>query len=163
MIDLSTFSIIVASIGVIVGVVYNVISIQHQNKLKQMESLIKLSPWLNMSADEVQDAVTQVCSLKFRDYDDYLEKYSGKSEQIKLKILGNYFEALGILVHRKLVNADVLYDFWGSIILSTWEDVLPIVEGMRRNSRDESVFVFWEHLYNELKKYGRSHNPIPLN
>jgi hypothetical protein len=66
MIDLSTFSIIVASIGVIAGVVYNVISIQHQNKLKQMESLIRLSPWLNMDAREVQEAITQVCSIKYK-------------------------------------------------------------------------------------------------
>jgi hypothetical protein len=157
MIDLSTFSIIIASIGVLAGVAYNVISIQHQNKLKKMESLIRLSPWLNMSANDVQEAITQVCSIKYKTYDDYLEKYSGKSEQIQLKILSNYFESLGILVHRKLVDVDIIYDFWGSIIQSTWKDLLPIVEGMRKSSGDANMFVFWEYLYNELQKYMRSH------
>lgn len=155
MIDLTTFSVIVAAIGVLVGVVYNVVSLQHENKLKQMDSMVRLSPWLNMSAQEIQQAVTQVCSIKYNDYNDFLQKYSGKDEQIQLKILGNYFEALGILVHRKLVDVDIVYDFWGSIIKSTWEDVLPIVEGMRKNSGDEDVFFFWEFLYKELKNYGR--------
>lgn len=102
--------------------------------------MVRLSPWLNMNALEVQEAVTQVCSIKYNDYDDYLQKYSGKDDQIQLKILDNYFEALDILVHRKLVDVDIVYDFLGGIIRSTWEDMLPIVEGMRKSSGDEDIF-----------------------
>jgi hypothetical protein len=156
MVDLSTVSIIIASIGVLAGVLYNIISIRNENKLRRRESIIRLSPWFNMNAGEIQEAITQVCSIKFRDYDDYVEKYRGRSEQTQLKILGNYFEGLGILVHRRLVEVDLIYEFWGSIIQSTWRDMLPIVKGMREDAGDDTVFAYWELLNNELEKYTKN-------
>jgi hypothetical protein len=157
MVDLSTISIVIASIGVLTGVVYNALSIWHENKIRKMESIIRFSPWFNINAQEIQEALTQVCSIKFRDYNDYTEKYRGRNEQTQLKILGNYFEGLGILVHRRLVEVDLIYDFWGSIIQSTWRDMLPIVKGMREDAGDDSVFAYWELLNNELEKYTKNH------
>lgn len=41
---------------------------------------------------------------------------------------------MGILVCRKLVKADVVYDFWGGIITSTWEKIKPIIADMGKDS-----------------------------
>ena len=106
----------------------------------------------NMNAREVQEAITQVCSIEYEDYDDYLERYSGKPEHMTLKILGNYFEGMGILVYRKLVETDIVYDFWGDIIQSSWEKTEPLVAGMQKDSGDLNMFRFWEYLYHEMKK-----------
>jgi hypothetical protein len=151
MIDVQTISIVVASAGVLAGVAYYVLDIRHLRKLRQTESLLKLSPWFNMNAREVQEAITQVCSLEYKDYDEYLEKYSGKPENISLKILGNCFEGIGILARRKLVDVDVVYDLWGDIILSTWEDVKSLVSGMRVDSGPD-LYKFWEYLSGEMEK-----------
>jgi hypothetical protein len=105
-----------------------------------------------MNAREVQEAITQVCSIEYEDYADYLERYSGKPEHITLKILGNYFEGIGILVYRKLVETDIVYDFWGDIIQSSWEKIEPLAAGMRKDSGDLNMFRFWEYLYHEMKK-----------
>ena len=69
-----------------------------------------------------------------------------------LKILGNYFEGIGILVSKKLVDADIVYNFWGDIIQSTWEKIKPLVADMRKDPGDPNTFVFWENLYDEMKK-----------
>ena len=100
MIDVSTVSIAIASAGVLAGVIYYVLEIRHQSRLRQTESVIRLSPWFNMNAREVQEAVTQVCSIEYKNYEDYLEKYSEKPEHMMLKILGNYLEGIGILVYK---------------------------------------------------------------
>jgi hypothetical protein len=105
-----------------------------------------------MNAREVQEAVTQVCSIEYKNYEDYLERYSEKPEHVTLKILGNYFEGIGILVYRKLVKADIVYDFWGEIIQSSWEKIQPLVADMRKDLGDPNIFRFWEYLYNEMKK-----------
>lgn len=152
MVDISTISIVIASIGVLAGVIYYILDIRHQSRLRQTESLIRLSPWFNMSAKEVQEAISQVCSIRYENYEDYLQKYSGKPENVTFKVLGNYFEGIGILVHRKLVDPDIVYDFWGDIIISTWEGNKPLVDGMRNDSGDAETFAFWEYLYGELKK-----------
>jgi len=152
MVDIAAVSIAIASAGVLAGVIYYVLEIRHQSRLRQTESVIKLSPWFNMNAREVQEAITQVCSIEYEDYADYLERYSGKPEHMTLKILGNYFEGMGILVYRKLVETDIVYDFWGDIIQSSWEKIEPLVAGMRKDSGDLNMFRFWEYLYNEMKK-----------
>jgi hypothetical protein len=151
-VDVSTVSIAIASAGVLAGVVYYILDIRHQSRLRQTESVIRLSPYFNMNAREVQEAITQVCSITYENYDDYLEKYSEKPESMMLKILGNYFEGIGILVSRRLVKADVVYDFWGDIIQSSWEKIRPLIEEMRKDSGDPNMFLFWEHLYVEMKK-----------
>lgn len=152
MVDIAAVSIVIASAGVLAGVIYYVLEIRHQSRLRQTESVIKLSPWFNMNAREVQEAITQVCSIEYENYDDYLERYSGKPEHMTLKILGNYFEGMGILVYRKLVETDIVYDFWGDIIQSSWEKTEPLVAGMRKDSGDLNMFRFWEYLYHEMKK-----------
>ena len=152
MVDIAAVSIAIASAGVLAGVIYYVLEIRHQSRLRQTESVIKLSPWFNMNAREVQEAITQVCSIEYENYDDYLERYSGKPEHMTLKILGNYFEGMGILVYRKLVETDIVYDFWGDIIQSSWEKIEPLVAGMRKDSGDLNMFRFWEYLYHEMKK-----------
>ena len=152
MIDVSTVSIVIASTSVLGGVVYYILEVRHQSRLRQTESVIRLSPWFNMNAREVQEAITQVCSIEYENYDDYLEKYSGKPEHMMLRILGNFFEGIGILVYRKLVEPDIVYDFWGDIIQSSWEKVEPLIVDMRKDSGGFKAFEFWEYLYNEMKK-----------
>jgi hypothetical protein len=154
LLDVSTVSIVIASAGVLAGVVYYFLDIRHQSRVRQWENVIRLSPYFNMNAREVQEAITQVCSIEYENYKDYLEKYSRKPEDMMLKILGNYFEGIGILVHRKLVKADIVNDFWGDIIQSSWDEVKPLIVGMREDSGDQNMFKFWEYLYNEMKKRG---------
>ena len=91
MVDIQAFSIANASAGVLAGVIYYILEIRHQSRLRQTESVIRLSPFFNMNAREMQEAITQVCSIEYENYDDYLERYSGKPENTMLKILGNYF------------------------------------------------------------------------
>ena len=152
MVDIQTVSIAIASAGVLAGVIYYILEIRHQSRLRQTESVIRLSPFFNMNAREMQEAITQVCSIEYENYNDYLERYSGKPENTTLKILGNYFEGIGILVSKKLVEADIVYNFWGDIIQSSWEKIKPLIADMRKDSGDLNVFAFWEYLYNEMKK-----------
>jgi hypothetical protein len=152
MVDVQTVSIVIASAGVLAGVIYYILEIRHQSRLRQTESVIRLSPFFNMNAREMQEAITQVCSIEYKNYDDYLERYSGKPENTMLKMLGNYFEGIGILVSKKLVDADIVYNFWGDIIQSSWEKIKPLIADMRKDSGDANMFVFWEYLYDEMKK-----------
>jgi hypothetical protein len=150
-VDASTVSIAIASAGVLAGVIYYILDIRHQSRLRQTESLIRLSPWFNMNAREVQEAIIQVCSIEYKDYEDYLERYSEKPEHMMLKVLGNYFEGIGILVYRKLVEPDIVYDFWGDIIQSSWENIKSLIADMRKHSGDINMFEYWEYLYEEMK------------
>ena len=113
-IDIPTISVLVASASVIVGAIYYVLETKHQRRVRQIENIIRLSPWFNMSAKEIQETINSVCSVKYTSIEEYFERYSGKPEQTSLKVLGNYFEGIGVLVFRNLVEMDLVYDFWGT-------------------------------------------------
>jgi hypothetical protein len=150
--DVSTISVVIASISVIVYTVYFIAENRRQRRIMQTDSIIRLSPWLNVDAKDIQDAISSVCSMKYTDYKDYLEKYDGKPEQKSLRLLGNYFEGVGLLVFMKLVDLDIVYNFWGDIAESVWDGNEEIIKGMRRDIGSQWTFQYWEFLVKEIKK-----------
>ena len=150
--DVQTISVVVASASVIVSAVYFLLDIRHRRRTRQTESIIKLSPWFNMDAEKIQEAITNVRSAQYIDYQDYLAKYGGKSEQKSLRLLGNYFEGIGMLVHMKLVEKDIVFNFWGDVAESLWDNNEKIVSGMRKDTGTQYAFHYWEFLVKEIKK-----------
>ena len=105
-----------------------------------------------MDANDIQEAIGRVCSMEYTNYEDYLEKYAGKPEERSLKLLGNYFEGIGMLVSRKLVDLDLVFDFWGDVAESVWDNNITIIDGMRKDSGTRYTFEYWEFLVKEFKK-----------
>ncbi len=119
--------------------------------MRQTEAILNLSPWFNLTAREIQKAISQICSAEYTDYADYMKKYAGKAPHTSLKLLGNYFEGVGLLVSRKLVETNIVYDFWGDIALSIWEGNEEVISGMRRESNAPHMFEYWEFLAKKMK------------
>jgi hypothetical protein len=151
-IDIQTISIVIASASVIGSSVYYMLETRHQRRTRQTESIIRLSPWFSMDAKEIQEAISNVCSVEYTDYKEYLAKYAGKPEQTSLKLLGNYFEGIGLLVYMKLVEIDIVFNFWGDIAESVWDDNKELIDSMRKDSGTPFTFQYWEFLVKEFKK-----------
>jgi hypothetical protein len=150
--DIQTISVVIASASVIFSAVYYMIETRHQRRIRQTESIIQLSPWFNMDAEKIQEAIGNVCSTEYTDYEDYLTKYAGKPEQKSLKLLGNYFEGIGLLVNMKLVEMDIVFNFWGDVAESVWDANEELINGMRKDSGTPFTFQYWEFLVKEFKK-----------
>ena len=150
--DVPTISVVIASLSVIGGAIYYMLETRHQRKIRQTESVIRLSPWLSMDAKDVQEAIGTVHSAEFTDYKDYIAKYAGTLEERSLKLLGNYFEGIGLLVHRKLVDTDLVFDFWGDVAETVWDEYKEVINGIRKDSGTRWSFEYWEFLVREVKK-----------
>jgi hypothetical protein len=150
--DIPSISVIIASASVVGSAVYYMIETKHQRRIRQTESIIRLSPWFNMDAEKIQEAINNVCSTEYTDYQDYLAKYAGKPEQKSLKLLGNYFEGIGLLVNMKLVETDIVFNFWGDVAESVWDGNEELINSMRKDSGTPFTFEYWEFLVKEFKK-----------
>ena len=150
--DVQTISVVIASASVIGSAVYYTLETRHQRRIRQTESIIRLSPWFNMDAKEIQEAISNVCSAEYTDYEDYLKKYAGKPEQKSLKLLGNYFEGVGLLVYMKLVEMEIVFNFWGDVAESVWDGNEEVINGMRKDIGTPWTFQYWEFLVKEFKK-----------
>jgi len=150
--DIQTISVVIASASVIGSAVYYMLETRHQRRIRQTESIIRLSPWFNIDAKEIQEAISNVCSTEYTDYKDYLTKYAGKPEQTSLKLLGNYFEGIGLLVNMKLVEMDIVFNFWGDVAESVWDENEELINSMRKDIGTPWTFQYWESLVKEFKK-----------
>jgi hypothetical protein len=80
MVDVQTVSVVIASASVVAGVIYyslqirhQNLQIQHQNKIRETDLLVRISPWLNISSNELQAAFVRTQNLEFTNYDDFVK------------------------------------------------------------------------------------------
>ena len=156
MVDVQAVSIVLASASVIAGVIYYTFQIRHQTRLRQTDLAMRLySTW---GSKEFRDMVIEVQSLQFKDYEDFVKKYGPWLSkpgfaQTAIFVVSTYFQEIGTLLHRKIIDINFLYDIFGSTAIKlNWEKVKPIILGLREQFNDPRVFGWFEYLYNEVKK-----------
>lgn len=69
--------------------------------------------------------------FKVENYDEYKEKYAGRSkERTFFTSVCGFFELSGVLVKRGLIDRDLLFDVFNPS--PYWKLAKPIVEGMKK-------------------------------
>jgi hypothetical protein len=153
-VDVQTISIAIASASITLAAIYYMWQIRHQTKTRQTDLLVRVAPWVNIGSSELQQALMTTLSTEYKDYDDFVKKYgqlhSNKPEQKAILAVINYLEGIGILVKRKLVDIDLVYEFWGPDINTIWEKLKPIIEGEKQ--KWHYPLLNSEYLYYELEK-----------
>ena len=66
--------------------------------------------------------------------------------------IGWFFEGVGVLLHRKLIDITVVDDLFSSPIKISWEKMRDIAEGERKQFGRPQIWEWWEYLYNEMQK-----------
>ena len=158
--DIQTVSIAVASASVVTGVVYYALQIRHQARVRQTDLVMKL--YSEYGSKEFLEAYSKFYSLKFKDYNDFRGKYPKTAftkapawietpPWVGYHVVCMFYERVGNLIHRKLIDIKLVDDLMSSYIKNDWEKVKPIVEGMRK---EDSIryYEWFEYLYNEMKK-----------
>ena len=156
MLDIPSISAIVAAIGVLVGVILTVLQLRHFVKDRHIDLAIRMNPWMNVSGSELTDGIGKMWSLEYKDYDDFVERYghfgSSKPEQKAVYMVMNYFEGIGLLLKRNLMDINFAWDLFGTSYFAVWEKVKPLVEGARKRYDMPDAWNYFEYLYNEMKK-----------
>jgi hypothetical protein len=151
-VDITEISAMVAAAGVLVGVVYYVLEIRHQGKMRQTDLVIRLAD--DMRSAEVVAAFADLYGAEFKDYDEFVKKYgmpfSKNQVPMSLVMIGNYFEELGVLFSNKLLDAHLVDQLFPTS--ATWEKMEPFVKGLRKEYQYQEYFEWFEYLYNEMKK-----------
>jgi hypothetical protein len=144
-VDLQTASIVVASASVVAGIIYYSLQIRHQTKVSQTDLIIRL--YSLVASKEFLDAWETVRNRKIESISQYKEKYGNFTEVSQVNtVLGE----LGMLLRRKLITVDLVYDLTGGMPMIAWEKLKPINEDVKKNRGLESDS--FDYLYNEMKK-----------
>ena len=151
MVDLTEISAIVAAAGVLVGVVYYMLDLGHQVRIRQTDLIMRLH--LHVVNKEFMDAYQKFRNIKFRDYNDFVEKFGPLSaegpEQTAIMMLAMFMEGIGVLLHQKLADVKAIGELFP--VEASWEKLEPILIENRKQSGDPETWKWFEYLYNEVK------------
>jgi len=148
-VDIPTVSIVIASAGILVAAIYYVLQIRHQTKLRQTDLVMRLySTFDSLEFLEAWHKIFWMPELK--DYDDFVKKLEGKRHKAAFVIL--FYEEVGILLRRKLVDISLVDDLFSDSVKQIWEKVkIPLME-VRKRGISPRAYENFEYLYNEMKK-----------
>ena len=145
MLDIPSISAIVAAVGVLIGVVFTLMELRNLVKTRQTDLVIRLYP--TMGSREFQEAWDRFMKGEYKDLDDFDRKYSVEGYEI-----GIFFEGIGVLLHRKLIDIGLVDDLFSSLVKMTWEKMKPLAEATRKKLNLPQMGEWFEYLYNEMQK-----------
>lgn len=146
MVDIIEASAIVAAAGVLVGVVYYILDMRNQNRLRQMDLVMRL--YSVFAKEEFQkEMYTLMTDTDIKDHNAFRKKYG-----VNVAPTGLFFHEVGILLSRKLADIDLISDLFGPLAINYWEKSLPRLEDARRQLNAPEFGGGAEYLYSELKK-----------
>ena len=156
MVDITEISAVVAAAGVLVGVVYYILDMKNQTRIRKTDLLMRL--YSTGTNNEFMDAFWKVMSLQVKDYQDYVKQYGPLSKTDSpmnraFYAIASYYELVGVLLYRKLIDLVTVYDVWGSSSpVGLYEKIKPVVLGLRRELGEPGALVGFEYLCVELKR-----------
>ena len=146
MLDIPSISAVVAAVGVTVGVTLAYLEVRTLVKTRQTDLVIRL--YSTMGSREFQETWERFRAREYEDYKDYGKRY-GWSEVYQL---GIFFEGIGVLLHRKLIDINIVDDLFTAPIKMMWEKMKPIAEDARKFLKQPTVYEWFEYLYSETQK-----------
>jgi hypothetical protein len=148
MVDITEISAILAAVGVLIGVIYYVLDMRNQGKIRQTDLVMEL--YSEASSKELLEAYNDFFFQDLRNIEYLMRK---PSLWVSYNMYCMFYERVGILLHRKLIDIELVDDLFSIDIKNVWDKVKPIVEEVRkRGSIWEAYYEWFEYLHNEMKK-----------
>lgn len=158
MIDIGLISVVVSAVSLSVAASYYVMNIRNAQKnmrttLETRQAQLFMQIYSSFHEEEFFEKFTNILSWKWKDYDDFMGKYGYRADPKAWRTFGSvgaFFEGIGVLVHRGLIDVDLVGELLSRHIVFFWDKIKPISLEMR--SRLEAPVDVWlEYLYNEVK------------
>jgi len=151
MVDITEISAMVAAAGILVGVIYYILDIQNQAKLRKTDLVMRL--YSAVGSPEFLEAWEIMRKREFTDYETYEKKY-GLSAYMQVSTL---FEGVGILLNRRLIDNDLVDDLFSVHVSLAWERMKALIQEDRKQTDQPRTWEWFEYLYNEVKKREQMH------
>ena len=91
---------------------------------------------------------------------DELQQLDDESRDAMM-LLSLTLESVGIMVHRRIVDIDIVWELMGGVVLTAWERLRPWAMYQRERSGREKFDEWIEWLNDALVEYEETHRPDP--
>ena len=124
---------VLTGIGIIVSILYYTSVLRNANKARQVEMLHRLYD----SKYDVEgiERFFHLTNLEWDDFDDYVEKFSAMNNPKQAAVMDSqmsFFEGLGVIVKKQVIDLDTVYDIFSNRIISLWLKYETVIKGWRK-------------------------------
>jgi len=149
--DITLLSTILLDISILAGVVFAILQMRHAIKTQNTGLVIQLNPALQASANDLVEA-SKILNREFTSYEDYLDKYGDPLFDKAFITISAYYDGLGFLLHKRLIDSDIIEYILTGGITDAWKKLKPLIIEMRKDRNLPELLKWFEYLYEEMKK-----------
>jgi hypothetical protein len=94
-------------------------------------------------------------SWSWKDVNDFFQKYGPENnpdDWAKFVSVGSYYEGMGMMVKKNLINIDMIPEVIAIAVLEFWEKVQPVAIQMSKQFRRPQAFDGIKFLYHRLQR-----------
>ncbi len=154
--DIAAISAAVAAASVVVGVVFAIFQMRDAARTRHTGLIVQLNPALKVTMSEVIEYISKIWNLEFKDYKEYLKNYGDPLSDKALHTITGYYDGLGFLLHKRLIDIDTIEYLVSGSSTGVWEKLEPIIEGMRKHYDMPELFKWFEYLHEKTQKREQS-------
>jgi hypothetical protein len=144
---------ILSALAGIAAVIFVIIQLRHMDKHKDLEISMKLFEWAE--TDRLRKAFRWIeKDFQFENFDKYKAEVEENFEVSDYTYqIEAFFEEVGFLVNKGLVDIDVIVDRLGSHIILNWKKLQPWILALRKERDDKTFGEHFEELYRKTLAY----------
>lgn len=151
--------------GILVGIYYYIMTIRANQKnqelqLETRQAQLFMQIYNRFNDREMMRMQFEFQSWEWEDYDDWERKYESNVDALSLRAtIGAYFEGMGVLIERGLIDPTLVDDLMSSPILMYWRKFEPVIHEARRRSGYPQRAEYQEYLYNQILAIAEKQHP----
>ncbi|HUK79863.1 MAG TPA: hypothetical protein VLU91_04295 [Nitrososphaerales archaeon] len=150
MIDAATASAIVVAVSVVLGLCFTLLELRHLAQTRRTDVIMRI--YDRFGSKEMVEAIYSVGRLRAPSLE-----FPPTDELTGVTQIAIIFEGLGVLLEQSLIDIKLVNSLFGPTLVSLWEPIQPIIQGMRKSLNEPFFFSHFEYLYNRLAEYRREH------
>ena len=157
--DVQTATIVITGISIVIGVILSLNSRKQELETRQAQLFMEV--YNRWSSPEFTQAYRIArYQYTYTGGEDYLRDVSdsalGKIDPnlyISIQTLATYFEGIGVLVKRNLIDIELVEDLFAGRFIWIWEHFgIPSASIVREQQNDPLLYDGMEYLYREMKR-----------
>jgi hypothetical protein len=156
MVSVETVSIVVAAASIVVGVYLSLQSRKQELETRQADLFMQM--YHRWSSPEYRMGTLKMMNQwSWENFDDFIQKYdttTNLEEHVNgLVVPASFFEGIGVLVERGLIDITLVDRLMHNSIIAFWERLGPIIQEYRKSQKSgmHPHFDSVEDLYHRLQ------------
>jgi len=154
LVNFETISLFIAAAAVAFGVIVGVATVRSEAGTRRAQLFLEFH---NKAYDKqfIRDLLEVNNHWTWKDTEEFFKKYGPETNPEAMALfvsVGSYFDGMGLLLKRKLIDINVIPELMATAIMDFWEKARHMAREFGELTRRPRTFDSIEYLYQEVRR-----------